>query len=313
MPPPSSPTPLVPSKKTTKKISNRPSGRSRLGFSAPSEEGEEPCIDGAASCSSSSSSSSPSTSSSAAGFSFDGRVTSVYFDEPGSLPALTSRGLRLDGASLVRARYYGRNSFPQQGGAAKAAAAAAPPPSSPSPSAAARKESDGGVESDGASQASTALSPPTVWLERKVHRDASSGKRSFKERVALTGAEAAALIEALPRSRSPSCRSACSPSSPLSPPLSPPLSSSPVSSLAAAALRVALGPGAVPLLRTEAERTAFEGEGGLRVTVDERVRMSAAAAGEGEGGRLFGDGGEGGEGARRLLFPFTIVEVKLAW
>jgi hypothetical protein len=26
-----------------------------------------------------------------------------------------------------------------------------------------------------------------------------------------------------------------------------------------------------------------------------------------------GDGGEGGEGARRLLFPFTIVEVKLAW
>ena len=142
-----------------------------------------------------------------------------------------------------------------------------------------------------------------------MHRDASSGKRSFKERVALTGAEAAALIEALPRSRSPSCRSACSPSSPLS----PPLSSSPVSSLAAAALRVALGPGAVPLLRTEAERTAFEGEGGLRVTVDERVRMSAAAAGEGEGGRLFGDGGEGGEGARRLLFPFTIVEVKLAW
>lgn len=146
-----------------------------------------------------------------------------------------------------------------------------------------------------------------------MHRDASSGKRSFKERVALTGAEAAALIEALPRSRSPSCRSACSPSSPLSPPLSPPLSSSPVSSLAAAALRVALGPGAVLLLRTEAERTAFEGEGGLRVTVDERVRMSAAAAGEGEGGRLFGDGGEGGEGARRLLFPFTIVEVKLAW
>ena len=161
-----------------------------------------------------------------------------------------------------------------------------------------------------------------------MHRDPSSGKRSYKERVALNGAEAAALAEALPLGTSTTAATTtatkkggggdddarCC----------PPSSSSRVPSLAAAALRVALGPGAVPLLRTEADRTAFEcvgggggggGEGGLRVTVDERVRMSAAVevgGGGGRGGWLFEDGGGDSERPRRLLFPFTIVEVKLA-
>ena len=172
------------------------------------------------------------------------------------------------------------------------------------------KESDGSEGGDDVpSLASTALSPPTVWLERKVRHDprGSSGKRSFKERVALTGAEAAALVEALPpppprREKNDSC--SCSSSS-----SSSPLSPSPLSSLAAAALCVALGPGAVPLLRTEAERTAFEDrEGGLRVTIDERVRMSAVVG----KGWLFDDDEIDDEKARRLLFPFTIVEVKLS-
>ena len=38
--------------------------------------------------------------------------------------------------------------------------------------------------------------------------------------------------------------------------------------------------------------------------------MSAVV--DGKGGWLFDDEEEDGEGSRRLLFPFTIVEVKLA-
>ena len=67
------------------------------------------------------------------------------------------------------------------------------------------------------------------------------------------------------------------------------------------------------MLRTEADRTAFESEGGLRVTVDERVRMSGVA----QRGWLFpsdddDDGGDGNGKERRLLLPFTVVEVKIA-